>query len=420
MNRNIIKKIENDLLVAAKLQDNYDLSTINLIAPASPTPLKYFFNTKLRHNAITEGLLGHRPYAGVEGFNKIEEIACKLACSIFNAEHANVQPHSVSQANQAVYQALLENGDRVLAMNFCDGGHLTHGLKINFSGRFFNFKFYGVNKNGLIDYKSIKKQALGFKPKLIICGASSYPRSINFKKLSTISKKIGAYLMADLSHPAGFIATKNFPNPFPYCDVVTLTLDKTMLGPHGGIILCKNKFAEIIDKNVHPGVQSSVPLRRIYEMALCLLDTAKPWFKKFIKRLSVNMNTFEKEFSKYKGLMITEGTDTHLMVLNTYKVFGLTGKEAEILLESAGILTNRQVVPNEIFKPYTASGIRLGGTWVTARGFNKKEIKIIAENIINLLTNPKNPNVLKTVKNKINKLIFKKRKNDIWKNEVIY
>jgi len=419
MNKNIIKKLENDLFRAAKIQDNYDLSTINLIAPASPTPLKYFFNTDLRHNAITEGLLGHRPYAGVEGFNKIEEIACKLACSIFNAEHANVQPHSVSQANQAVYQALLENGNRVLAMKFSDGGHLTHGLKINFSGRFFNFHFYSVDKNGFIDYKSIEKQALQFKPKLIVCGASSYPRSINFKKLSIISKKIGAYLMADLSHPAGFIATKNFPNPFPYCDVVTLTLDKTMLGPHGGIILCKNKFAEIIDKNVHPGVQSSVPLRRIYEMAQCLLDTAKPWFKTFIKRLSTNMRAFEKEFSKYPNLMVTGGTDTHLMVLNTYKVFGLTGKDAEILLESAGILTNRQIVPNETLKPYIASGIRLGGSWVTARGFNKQEVKIIANTIINLLTNSKDKIILKKAKEKITQMTFKKRKNDVWKDEII-
>ncbi len=419
MNKKILLKLEKELIKAAKLQDNYDLSTINLIAPASPTPLKYFFNTVLRHNAIAEGLLGHRPYAGAEGFNIIEDITCKLACSIFNADHANVQPHSVSQANQAVYQGLLENGDRILAMKFSDGGHLTHGLKINFSGRFFNFDFYGVGGDGLLDYKSIEKQAIQFKPRMIICGASSYPRTINFKKLASISKKVGAYLVADLSHPAGFVATGKFPAPFPSCDVVTLTLDKTMLGPHGGIILCKDSLSAQIDKGVHPGVQSSVPLRRIYEMANCLLDVSKPWFKNYISRLSKNMEAFEKVFSKYPGLMISNGTDTHLMVLNTYKVFGLTGKDAEALLEGVGILTNRQVTPGETFKPYIAGGIRLGGSWITARGFNKQETIAIAQIIVNLLSNPQDLIVQQKAKTKMLKMTFKIRKNDVWSEEVI-
>jgi glycine hydroxymethyltransferase len=414
-----LKKAEQELKEAALFQDQYDLKTINLIAPASPTPLKYFFNTALRHNAIAEGLLGSRPYAGAEGFNRIEDIACKLACLIFKADHANVQPHSVSQANQAVYQGLLENGDRVMAMKFSDGGHLTHGLKINFSGRFFNFDFYGIGDDGQLDYKAIAEQADKFKPKLIVCGASSYPRAIDFEKLSAIAKKNGAYLMADLSHPAGFVATGNFPAPFPFCDVVTLTLDKTMLGPHGGIILCKNEIAAQIDKGVHPGVQSSIPLRRIYEMANCLLDVAKPWFKKYIKRLSDNMDAFEEAFSKYPKLMVTGGTDTHLLVLNTYEVFGLTGKESESLLESMGILTNRQVVPGETLKPYVASGIRLGASWITARGFTASESKAIALMITKILSSPTDEKVQTEVKRKLEAMTFKKRPNDVWKDEVI-
>ena len=414
-----VNKLEKELLEAAKFQDNYDLKTINLIAPASPTPLKYFFDTPLRHNDIAEGLLRHRPYAGAEGFNRIEEIACKLACEQFGAEHANVQPHSVSQANQAVYQALLENGDKVMAMKFSDGGHLTHGLKINFSGRFYNFGFYSVGNDGVLDYELIEKEAKEFGPKLIVCGASSYPRVIDFKKMRKIANKVGAYLMADLSHPAGLVATGKFPQPFPSCDAVTLTLDKTMLGPHGGIVLCKKELAEIMDKSVHPGTQSSVPLRRIFEMAQCLLDTSRPWFSDYIERLLTNMKAFEKVFGRYPDLMVTGGSDTHLMVLNTYSVFGLTGKEAETLLESLGILTNRQVVPNETLKPYVASGIRLGAAWITARGYKEEEAEAIAEIIVNNLNNPKDEKLQNESKEKLEKLLWIKRDNDVWKDEVI-
>jgi glycine hydroxymethyltransferase len=407
--------LEKQLVEAAELQDNYDLSTINLIAPASPTPLKYFYNTALKHNAIVEGLLGHRPYAGVEGFNKIETIAVEAACNLFNAEHANVQPHSVSQANQAVYQALLGNGDRVLAMKFHDGGHLTHGLKQNFSGRFFSFDFYGVDEEtGLLDYQEIREKALTFKPKMIVCGASSYPRVIDFGMLAEISRETGAYLMADLSHPAGLIVAGRFPKPFPDCDIVTLTLDKTMLGPHGGIILCKDTIAEKIDKAVHPGVQSSVPLRRIYEMAQCLIDSGRPWFKDYIDRVIRNIKVFEDEFGKYPDLLVTEGSDTHLMVLNTYRVFGLTGKEAEALLEKIGILTNRQVVPGETLKPYVASGIRLGTSWITARGFSEEDTRVVANVILNNLRDPANVYLQEASKEQMMRIAQIVRKDDVW------
>lgn len=406
-------RLQQGLVEAAEIQNAYDLNTTNLIAPASPTRLRYI-NIPLKYADIAEGLLGNRPYAGAEGFNRIEKIAADVACDLFGAEHANVQPHSVSQANQAVYQGLLENGDNVLGMKFEDGGHLTHGMKKNFSGRFFNFNFYGVGNDGLIDYESLEKQAMEFEPKMIVCGASSYPRAIDFERLSDISKKSGAYLMADLSHPAGLIVGGKFPQPFPCCDVVTLTLDKTMLGPHGGIILSKDFLKERIDKAVHPGVQSSIPLRRIYEMAQCLIDSKGPWFQDYIGRVIDNIKIFESVFGKYPGLMVTGGSDTHLMVLNTLDTLGITGKVAEELLEDIGILTNRQVVPGETQKPYVASGIRLGTSWITARGYNQEETKKVAEVILANLENPSDANLKEKSKEELTELLKIKRENDVW------
>jgi len=414
LKKDYFQKLRYELIRAAKQQDEYDLKTINLIAPASPTPLKYFYNLPLKHNAIAEGLLENRPYAGVEGFNRIEKIAAEAACILFGAEHANVQPHSVSQANQAVYQALLNYKDRVLAMKFDAGGHLTHGMRKNFSGIFYNFQFYGVDKNGWLNYNEIEEKAQNFKPKLIVCGASSYPRIIEFDKLKRIAKKVGAYLMGDLSHPAGLIVAGRFPQPFPYCDVVTLTLDKTMLGPHGGIILCKKELSKMIDKAIHPGVQSSVPLRRIYQIAQCLIDCSQPWFNDYINRVIRNIKVFERKFNQYPNLIVTGGSDTHLMVLNVYHVFGLTGKEAEQLLESIGILTNRQVIPGEKLKPYIASGIRLGTSWITARGYSEDETGLIADIILEVLKNPRDFLTHRKLKKLINDLIKIKRKNDVW------
>lgn len=412
------QNLQQELIEGARIQDQYDLNTINLIAPASPTPLKYFYNLPLRHNAIAEGLVGRRPYAGVEGFNRIERISAEAACLLFGAEHANVQPHSVSQANQAVYQALLDNGDRVLAMRFQDGGHLTHGLRTNFSGRFFDFDFYGVDKTtGLIDYAVLEEKAMDFKPKLIVCGASSYPRAIDFERLASISAKVGSYLMADLSHPAGLIVANRFPKPFPHCDVVTFTLDKTMLGPHGGIILCKNNLSEQIDKAVHPGVQSSVPLRRIYQMAQCLIDASDPWFSDYIDRVIRNIKVFEGEFSGISGMMITGGSDTHLMVINTKDVFNLTGRNAEGLLEGIGILTNRQVIPGERLRPYVASGLRLGTSWITARGYNQAETAVIAGIMLDNLSDPKNPVVEERSRGLVNDLLQIRREKDVWFEE---
>lgn len=411
-----VRLYETALFKAAQQQDAYDLSTINLIAPASPTKPEYCDDLPLRHNAIAEGLLGKRPYAGAEAFNRIEQIAVQAACSLFGAEHANVQPHSVSQANQAVYAALLKPGDPVLAMSFDTGGHLTHGLSMNFSGALYDFSFYGVDENGRIDYEQIACQAERVRPKLIVCGASSYPRAIDFESIATSAHTVGARVLADLSHPAGLVATGRFTAPFPSCDVVTLTPDKTMLGGHGGLILCKEELKASIDRAVHPGTQSSVPLRRIYGLAKCLLDAHKPEFSVFIDRVITNMKVFERAFEPFAESMVTGGSDTHLMVVNTLKAFGLTGKDAETALETANILTNRQVVPGETMKPYVASGIRLGTTWSTARGFEPQEMEIVTNAIVSALENVHDETQLREIGEAMTNLSEIRRPLDVWKD----
>lgn len=415
-----IQSIEDELNVAAEYQDIYDLCTTNLIAPASPTPQRYT-STMLRHNAIAEGNIGNRLYAGVDGFNKIEMMAASLACSIFNADHANVQSHSVSQANQAVYQAVLDSGDCVIAMNFKDGGHLTHGLKVNFSGKNYRFCFYGLDDKGYINYDEIEEKVVEYRPKLLVCGGSSYPRSIDFKRIKTICEKVGTLILADLSHPAGFVAANRFPQPFPFCDFVTITLDKTMLGPHGGIILCKEKFAHQIDLAVHPGVQSSIPLRRIFEMALCLLDASKPSFSEFIDRIYRNSQVFSEVFSKRENLLVTGGTDTHIILLNTMYSYGITGKNVENFLEKKiGVLCNRQVMPGDKEKSSIASGIRIGTTWITARGYSEKDAYNVAMNVLMLLEDTDNLELVSKIRRELESLLLEKRNNDVWLDELEY
>ncbi|OGE31901.1 hypothetical protein A2631_02125 [Candidatus Daviesbacteria bacterium RIFCSPHIGHO2_01_FULL_44_29] len=412
----ILGKLRTALLKTAKLQDQLESTTINLIAADNATPFKYLHKLPYKRYAITEGLLGKRPYAGVKYFDQIEQIAVDAAKYIFKADHANVQPHSGSQANQSAYLGLLANGDRVLAMSFSAGGHLTHGLKINFSGRFFDFSFYGVDADsGLIDYKEIEKKAIEIHPKMIVCGASSYPRNIDYEKLSLIARKVGAYLMADISHPVGLIATRVNPSPFPFVDVATLTLDKTLRGPHGGIVLCKQELREKIDKGVHPGTQSSIPLQRIVQIALCLIDAGSKEYELYTKQVIKNIKIFEKNFNQFsKSLVISGGTDTHMIIIDTYNVFGLTGKEAEFLLEEVGILTNRQVVPKETLKPYVGSGVRLGTAWSTSRGYLEQDFEILSNVILDTLKNPTDKKALSLNKKLVSTLVKKKRKNDTW------
>lgn len=416
-NVEMFERMERELVAAAQHQDAYDLSTINLIAPATPTPARYVDDIPLRHNAIAEGLLGKRPYAGAEGFNRIETVAAAAACLVFDADHANVQPHSVSQANQAVYQALLNSGDQVLAMKFDAGGHLTHGHAKNFSGQLYDFDFYGIDEHGVLDYDELDRKSHALNPKLIVCGASSYPRDYEYGQIREIAQDVGAYVLADLSHPAGLIAARRANMPFPDCDVVTLTPDKTLLGPHGGIILCKEELKDRIDAAVHPGVQSSVPLRRLFGTAQCLIDSQRPGFSEYVDRILSNMRSFEDVFKSYPGLMVTGGSSNHLMVLDTYNTFGLTGQAAEALLEEVGILTNRQVIPGEKNKPYIASGIRLGTAWISARGYSSAESRTIAQSILDIFREPDNSTLKDATHSSLQNILSTRHESDVWHNE---
>lgn len=398
-------------------QDSYDNDTICLIAPASPTKPEYCDDLVMQHNPIAEGLLGNRPYAGAEHLNSIEQIAVDAAKSLFGSEHANVQPHSVSDANAAAYLATLNVGDEVLAMKFDAGGHLTHGMPKNYSGRLYNFSFYGTGNDGFIDYDEIQHLAEEKKPKLIVCGASSYPREIEFSRLGEISRNVGAKLLADVSHPAGLIAAGRFPQPFPHCDIVTLTPDKTMLGAHGGVILCKEYLAETIDRAVHPGTQSSIPFRRIAGLARCLIDSHSDEFRNYIDRVLLNMSVFSNTIASKKSTdaMVTGGSSTHLMVIETLRNFGITGKSAEEALEAANILTNRQVVPNDTQKPYIASGLRLGTSWITGRGYEVDEVTEIAESVVEILERPTDTLLRKRTIDNMTRITKTFHALDVWK-----
>lgn len=412
-----LSMLGSELEQAQLRQDRYDDETVCLIAPASPTKPKYCDDITLKHNPIAEGLLGHRPYAGAEHLNTIEQVAVDAAKSLFGAEHANVQPHSVSDANAAAYFATLDLGDPVLAMRFDAGGHLTHGMRKNYSGRLYDFSFYGLGDDGYIDYDEVEQLAKELRPKMIVCGASSYPRDIDFERLGDISKEVDAKLLADVSHPAGLIAAGRFPQPFPHCDIVTLTPDKTMLGAHGGLILSKEELADRIDSAVHPGVQSSIPFRRIAALAHCLIDSHGEEFNGYIDRVLSNMDIFTAviEQAKSRQAMVTGGSSTHLMVLETLGSFGITGKDAEAALENANILTNRQVVPNDTQKPYVASGVRLGTSWITGRGYEPDEVSTIAESVVGILERPDDAQYQAAVIDRMSEITSTPHELDVWR-----
>lgn len=328
-------------------------------------------------NKYAEGYPGKRYYGGCENIDGIERLAIERAKKLFGAEHANVQPHSGSQANMAVYFTILNPGDKILSMNLENGGHLTHGSSVNFSGRLFNFIFYGLDSDGYIDYNEVEKIAIQEKPKLIVAGASAYSRKIDFKRFREICDKIGAYLMVDMAHIAGLVATGLHESPVPYADFVTSTTHKTLRGPRGGLILCKEKYGKLLDKNIFPGIQGGPLEHVIAGKAVCFEEALKPEFKKYCEQIIVNTNILCEELNKYGFKIVSGGTDNHLMLVDLSNK-NITGKDAEKLLESVGITVNKNVVPNDKQSPFITSGIRLGTAAVTTRGFKEEDMKIIA------------------------------------------
>lgn len=330
-------------------------------------------------NKYAEGYPEHRYYGGCEYVDVVEALAINRLKKLFGAEYANVQPHSGAQANMAVYFAMLEVGDTVLGMNLSHGGHLSHGSKVNSSGKLYNFIPYGLDeKTGRIDYDEVERLAIENKPKLILAGASSYPRQIDFKRFREIADKVGSLFMVDMAHIAGLVAAGLHQNPVKYADFVTSTTHKTLRGPRGGVILCKEQYSKLIDKAVFPGIQGGPLMHTIAAKAVCFGEALKPEFKEYQNQIVKNAKVLSEELIKLGFNLVSGGTDNHLMLVDLRNK-GITGKELEVRLDDVGITLNKNAVPFDTEKPSITSGVRIGTPAVTTRGFKEKEMVEIAK-----------------------------------------
>ncbi|HCJ56473.1 MAG TPA: serine hydroxymethyltransferase [Clostridiaceae bacterium] len=373
-----LAKYDVEVMKIIELEKNRQHDHIELIASenfVSPQVMEAM-GSQLT-NKYAEGYPNKRYYGGCQYVDMVEDLARERLKRLFNAEHANVQPHSGSNANLGVYFAVLEPRDKVLGMNLSQGGHLTHGSPVNISGTYFNFVAYGVDeKTETIDYDEVRKIALREKPKLIVAGASAYPRIIDFKKFREIADEVNAYLMVDMAHIAGLVAAGLHPNPMPYADFVTSTTHKTLRGPRGGVILCKEKYAKKIDKAIFPGIQGGPLMHVIAAKAVCFGEALKEDFKDYQNQVVKNAKVLADLLIKKGFRLVSDGTDNHLILLDV-RTRSLTGKRAEQLLESVNITTNKNTIPNDPEKPTVTSGIRIGTPAITSRGMKEAEIKEI-------------------------------------------
>ena len=328
-------------------------------------------------NKYAEGYPGKRYYGGCECVDIVENIACERACKLFGAEHANVQPHSGAQANTAVYFALLKPGDTVLGMNLAHGGHLTHGSPVNISGSYYNFVPYGVDPtDGKINYDKLREIALECKPKLIVAGASAYPRASDFEKISAVANEVGSYFMVDMAHIAGLVAAGLHPNPVPYADIVTTTTHKTLRGPRGGMILCREELAKQIDKAIFPGTQGGPLMHTIAAKAVCFGEALKPEFKAYQEQIVKNAKALEKSLLAEGFDLVSGGTDNHLLLVDL-RPMNITGKELEKRLDEVYITVNKNAIPDDPQSPFVTSGIRVGTPAATSRGFKEEDFEVI-------------------------------------------
>ena len=354
-------------------------------------------------NKYAEGYPGKRYYGGCENVDDIENLAIEYVCKLFNVKYANVQPHSGSQANMAVYRALLNHGDKIMGLNLSHGGHLTHGHKLNFSGIDYEVVSYNVdNDSEVIDYDKVREIALKEKPKMIIAGASAYPREINFKKFKDIALEVGAYLMVDMAHIAGLVATGLHMSPIPYADIVTSTTHKTLRGPRGGIILTNREdIIKKINKVVFPGVQGGPLMHVIAAKAQCFYEALQPEFKEYQLQVIKNIKTLEKVLKEERIRLVSNGTDNHLLLLDVKNSVGITGKKAEEVLDKINITVNKNTIPNDLESPMVTSGIRIGSPAMTTRGFKEEEFAILGKIICKCLKNYDNEEVLKELKEEV-------------------
>lgn len=357
-------------------------------------------------NKYAEGYPGKKYYGGCTYIDEIENLAIDYACRLFHVRYANVQPHSGSSANMAVYKALLNIGDTVLGMDLSNGGHLTHGHPMNFSGKEYNIVSYTVDKeSGIIDYNELRNIALETKPKMIIAGASAYSRMIDFAKFREIANEVGAYLMVDMAHIAGLVATGLHPSPVPYADVITTTTHKTLRGPRGGLILTNNEeIITKINKTIFPGIQGGPLMHVIAAKAQCFYEAMEPSFKDYTTNIIKNAKALSKTFINNGFKVISGGTDNHLMLIDVKSSFGITGKEAETILDKINITTNKNTIPNDTESPFKTSGLRIGTPAMTTRGFTTEDFEEVGIIIIEALRNKDNEEVLDNLRKQVLRL----------------
>jgi len=359
-------------------------------------------NGSILTNKYAEGYPGRRYYGGCVNVDTIEELARKRMCQIFGADHANVQPHSGSQANMAVYFSVLKPGDKVLGMDLSSGGHLTHGHPLSFSGKLFEFDSYGVDRETeLIDYDALEKKALEFKPKMIVAGASAYSRFIDYKRIREICDKVDAYMMVDMAHVAGLVAAGLHPNPCEYADFVTTTTHKTLRGPRGGAILCKEQYAKDLDRTVFPGIQGGPLENTIAGKAVCFYEAMQPEFVEYQKQVIKNCQIMCEVLKENGFRLVSGGSDNHLVLVDVKASTGLTGKQAEKLLDDVCITCNKNSIPYDEEKPAYCSGIRIGTPAMTTRGCKEEEFRKIAQWIADVLRNPEDKEVLNRVRKEV-------------------
>ena len=408
MNHRDLIKVDPEIFRAIKEETEREENKLELIASenfASEAVLEA--QGSVMTNKYAEGYPRRRYYGGCEFVDRAEELAIERARKLFAAEHANVQPHSGSQANMAVYFATLKFGDTVLGMDLSHGGHLTHGSPVNFSGKFYKFIPYGVDKKTeQIDFDSLGRLASEHKPKMIVVGASAYPRILDFKAFRKIADSVGAVIMADIAHIAGLIAAGLHPNPVPYAEFVTSTTHKTLRGPRGGMILCREKYAKAIDKMIFPGIQGGPLMHTIAAKAVAFQEALNPEFKEYQQQILKNAAGLAEQMKKNGFRIVSGGTDNHLFLIDLTPQ-DLTGKDAEAALDRAGIIVNKNTIPFETRSPFVTSGLRIGTPALTTRGMKEKEMRRIGDWIGSVLTDLKNEALLGQIRSEVKKLCQK-------------
>ena len=390
-----LKVVDKEIFDAIEMEKLRQQSNLEMIASENHTSVAVMEAMgSVMTNKYAEGYPAHRYYGGCQCVDIAESLAIERAKELFGAEHANVQPHSGAQANMAVYFALLNAGDTVMGMDLSNGGHLTHGSPVNASGKLYHFISYGVNsQTQLIDYDEVRELALKHKPKMIVAGASAYPRIIDFKRFSEIAHEVGAYLFVDMAHIAGLVAAGFHPSPVPYADVVTTTTHKTLRGPRGGLILCREKYAKAIDKAVFPGMQGGPLMHVIAAKAVALKEALQPDFKVYAEQIVKNCHALCDELVKGGFNLVSGGSDNHLILIDVRNKH-LTGKAAEKILDAVHITVNKNTVPNETESPFVTSGIRLGTAALTTRGMKEEQMRVIGQVMADALTHPEDEAVI--------------------------